>query len=156
MTFQLPQNTVFYNLEKALKRYRKLAQDHINLSGHDITIDQLILLVNLAEHPDATQVNLSAYVFKDFASVARMVDILVKKGYLKRSENQADRRKKDLVPTASCKKMIDELIPVVKNYRRMALTEFTEEEISLLSSFLQRLATNCETHLPTAKHNQTI
>lgn len=144
MKFSLPQHTIFYQLEKSMKLYRKLAQDRINKSGHDISVNQLILIVNLSEHPNATQVELSEYIFKDFASVARMVDILVRKDYLKRTESPLDRRKKDLAPTPKCKKMIEELKPVINNYRKVSLLRFTDNQLNQISSLLDKFIANCE------------
>lgn len=151
MKFQLPQNTVFYLLEKSMKRYRKLAQSIINEAGYDISINQLILLTNLDVRPDAKQVELAELIFKDFASVARMVDLLVKKEFLMRQESKIDRRKKDLTLTLKCKNMLDELIPLINKYRNIALNNFSEQELTQMRSFLKRLVTNCEDHI-----NQTI
>ncbi|WP_025740669.1 MarR family winged helix-turn-helix transcriptional regulator [Aquimarina pacifica] len=151
MNITLPQNTVFYQLEKAIKTYRKLAQDRINASGHDVSVNQLILLINLSEHPNATQAELSEYIFKDFASVARMVDILVKKNYLERRENTVDRRKKDLRPTVIGERMIKELRPIIKEYRQTALFGFTNENLDEISRLLRDFITNCEKGLATTK-----
>lgn len=144
MLFSLPQHTLFYQLEKAIKRYRKLAQDRINATGYAITVNQLILLVNLSEHAGATQVELAEVLLKDFASVARMVDLLVQKGYLQRTENPIDRRKKDLVLTTSAQKMVEDLKPVILAYRQTALSDFTEDHRGQLSGLLERFTTNCE------------
>ncbi|MEL7162512.1 MAG: MarR family transcriptional regulator, partial [Bacteroidota bacterium] len=148
MRFQLPQNTIFYQLEKAIKQYRKMAQDRINATGHRVSLNQLILLLQLLERPQSTQVELAESVFKDFASVARMVDLLVKKGYLHRSENPHDRRKKDLVPTPACKKMVAELVPVIQEYRAAALHDFGATDLEQLSSLLQQLTANCQPAVP--------
>ena len=144
MRLQLPQQTLFYQLEKAMKRYRKLAQAIIDGSGYDISINQMILLMNLKENPTATQVELAELIFKDFASVARMVDILVKKGFLKRKESKQDRRKKDLILTPTGNQVLEGITPLVGEYRSMALKGFAKEEIQQMSAFLEKLIKNCE------------
>ncbi|MEO1517490.1 MAG: MarR family transcriptional regulator [Bacteroidota bacterium] len=143
---QLPHETIFYLLEKSMKRYRKLAQQKIQDAGFDVSINQLILLMSLRDRPESSQVELAELIFKDFASVARMVDLLVKKGYLKRIESKKDRRKKDLIPSASCQQMLDKLTPVIQEYRGLALNEFSQEEIGQVQSFLKQLIHNCEKH----------
>lgn len=143
----LPQETIFYQLEKAIKLYRKLAQNEINKSGHDISLNQLILLINLTKNPDLSQVELSDYIFKDFASIARMVDILVKKKYLTRTENPNDRRKKDLTPTPKCSKMVIELLPIIDDYRQKAIEDFKDKDLKKLSSLLSLLVENCERNI---------
>lgn len=147
MTFQLPQNTIFYQLEKSIKLYRKMAQQKIDAHGFGISLNQLILLIQLSKRPESSQVELADFVFKDFASVARMVDLLVKKGYLTRTENKIDRRKKDLTPTAACRNMIQVLLPVITEYRQLALQGFDEKELELLSRLLGKLSSNCEESL---------
>ncbi|MEM7513596.1 MAG: MarR family transcriptional regulator [Bacteroidota bacterium] len=144
MRIQLPQQTLFYQLEKAMKRYRKLAQATIDSTGYDISINQMILLMNLKDNPTATQVELSDLIFKDFASIARMVDLLVKKGLLKRKESKLDRRKKDLILTPKGHQILEEISPLVGEYRSHALKGFDEKEVLQMSAFLIRLIQNCE------------
>ena len=127
-----------------MKRYRKLAQKYIDQSGHDISLNQLILLINLKESPNYSQVQLAEILFKDFASVVRMVDILVKKGYLTRTENPKDRRKKDLTPTPQTNQMIEELIPVINEYRQVALQGFSPAELTQLATLLDKFIQNCD------------
>lgn len=147
MLFTLPQETIFYLLEKSMKRYRKLAQSKIDEAGFDISINQLILLINLRERPQSSQVELAELIFKDFASVARMVDILVKKGYLKRIESTIDRRKKDLILSPACINMLDQLIPVIEEYRNNALDDLSQNEVETINTFLKKVIDNCEKHI---------
>ncbi|MFK7954781.1 MAG: MarR family winged helix-turn-helix transcriptional regulator [Lysobacterales bacterium] len=144
MTFPLPQKTLFYQLEKSIKLYRKMAQERIDASGHSVSVNQLILLLNLSEHPDASQVELAEHLLKDFASVARMVDILVRKKLLERTENTVDRRKKDLRPTPACLKMIGELKPVIEGYRQESLANFSASQLDQMHQLLDQFIDNCE------------
>ena len=146
MQFQLPQETIFYLLEKSMKRYRKLAQSKIDQAGFNISINQLILLTNIRARPESSQVELAEYIFKDFASVARMVDLLVKKKYLKRTESKVDRRKKDLTLTPKCISMLDDLVPVMNEYRQIALQDLSENQTKKTHAYLRHLIKNCESH----------
>lgn len=146
MPIELPHETIFYLLEKSMKRYRKLAQKKINDAKYDVSVNQVILLSNLRKEPKSSQVELAELVFKDFASVARMVDILVKKGYLNRVESSIDRRKKDLTLTPSSIAMLDNLMPVIKDYRKTALHKLSKKDTELVRSFLKQLIKNCENH----------
>lgn len=148
MSFELPHETIFYLLEKSMKRYRKLVQKRITEAKYDISVNQVILLSNLREKPKSSQVELAELIFKDFASVTRMVDLLVKKGYLNRVESSIDRRKKDLLLTPKCIVMLDNLIPVIKEYRKTALQNLTKNDIQIVRSFLKQLIANCEKHAP--------
>lgn len=144
MVFISSKHTIFYKLEKAIKLYRRLAQNQINKAGYDITLNQLTLLMELSNRPESSQVELSELVFKDFASVARMTDLMVKKKLLVRRENAIDRRKKDLTPTPKCQEMISHIKPVIENYRKIAMLEFEATDVDKLSSLLDKLSANCE------------
>lgn len=120
-----------------------MAQDSINEEGYDLSVNQLILLINLSRKPDSSQVQLSELIFKDFASVARMVDLLVKKGYLKRTENPQDRRRKDLTPTQKCNEVLQKIVPIIETYRAKAIAGLSEDEVDTLSQLLNKVEENC-------------
>lgn len=137
-------DTVFYKLEKAIKLYRKMAQRKLQEAGSDLTINQMILLIQLQQQPDLQMVDLAEVIFKDVASVTRMIDLLVKKSYLERKENQTDRRRKDLVLTKAALHAVEELSPVIRAYRVQALHGFNDNEIQSLSTALDQLSQNCK------------
>lgn len=147
--FTLPGNTLFYELERAIKLYRKLAQSRINEFGYDVSLNQLILLIQIAKRPESTQVELSEVVFKDFASVTRMVQLLVKKGFLTRVENQTDRRVKNLALTPEAVSMVEKLIPVIEAYRKEALLGIEEQDVANSLKLLKRLSQNAISGLNT-------
>ena len=74
-------NTViFYNIEKAIKSYRRLAQKELKKHGLNITVDQWLTLSALNDNPDIAQKDLAEMIFKDNASVTRIILLLVKSG----------------------------------------------------------------------------
>jgi hypothetical protein len=81
-------NTLFYALERAIKTYRQFAQEQIAAAGIDITIDQWLVLKTLRDNPDITQ-QIGVRVFKDFASITRIIQLLVTKGFIKRANHSA-------------------------------------------------------------------
>lgn len=96
MQFQNPSNTIFYQIERAIKQYRTMAQRNLNELNIKVTINQILLMIQISDKPDISQVDLSKLLFKDVASIARMIEILVQKKFIEREENSSDRRKKDL------------------------------------------------------------
>ena len=89
MTLEPPHNTVIYTIEKAIKEYRKFGHSNIKKVTKDITIDQGLVLIILDQNPTLPQKEIAELVFKDDASMTRMIDLMVKKEYLKRSINKA-------------------------------------------------------------------
>ena len=68
----------FYNLEKAAKSYRQYFQSQLKLHGFDdITLDQWLILRIIGEQPDISQNDIAEQVFKDKASVTRIIELMI-------------------------------------------------------------------------------
>ena len=73
-------SVLFYYIEKAIKSYRQFAQRELKNAGLSITVDQWLTLNCLHENPDMSQKELAETIFKDNASITRIIELLVKKG----------------------------------------------------------------------------
>jgi DNA-binding MarR family transcriptional regulator len=135
---------IYYSLEKAIKSYRQFAQRQINQAGLDITIDQWLILKTLQENRGISQNELAATVFKDVASITRIAELLVKKGYLKRDFHPTDRRRFELTITADGLETINRLKPVVKSYRNAGLKGVSAKEIEQLNQALKKIIDNTQ------------
>lgn len=144
MNIKNPTGTVLYSIEQAIKEYRKVSQKNISKVVKDITIDQCLILIIL--HKDATisQNELANLIFKDKASITRMIELMVKKEYLIRDLHKEDRRKFILEITEKGKKTLDLIAPVITLNRKTALDGFSLEEIALLDKMLHKIITNCK------------
>jgi DNA-binding MarR family transcriptional regulator len=140
------EKTVFYALDKAIKSYRQFAQRNIKNAGVDITIDQWLLLKTINDHPEMTQKDMADAIFKDYASVTRMIELLVRKELLERSFHKADRRRYELRLTILGKRNINKLVPIVHTNRKQALDGFTSGEVDQLRCLLNNITSNCTTH----------
>ncbi|MGB3235226.1 MAG: MarR family transcriptional regulator [Ferruginibacter sp.] len=134
---------LFYTLEKSIKVYRKYAQTQIANAGFDITIDQWLVLKSLQENSHLSQNEIADLVFKDMASITRIIELLVKKELVERHINNSERRKFELKITKNGKKMIELISPIVKNNRKQALKGITKLEQNNLTSRLEILINNC-------------
>ncbi|MFT3796394.1 MarR family winged helix-turn-helix transcriptional regulator [Flavobacterium sp.] len=135
---------VFYSLDKAIKSYRQMAQKNINKENIDITIDQWLLLTTIKNNPDATQQIIAANVFKDLASITRMIEILVKKEILTRDFHPEDRRRFSLNVTTKGEQILTDLEPIIRSNRSKALGGISPEEIETLKTLLNRIVRNCK------------
>jgi DNA-binding MarR family transcriptional regulator len=138
-----PRQTIFYSIEKAIKTYRQFAQRCISNEGLDITIDQLLVLRAIQDYQGISQSQIGEMIFKDYASVTRMIDLLVKKDYLQREHHGQDRRRHALNITARGREVIDRLNPIVSEYRHIALQNVNENEVKLVRNILEKLIENC-------------
>ena len=142
MKFNNPSETIFYQIEKAIKYYRLMAQGNLNELGYNITINQIHLLIQIDQNPETSQVELAEQLFKDVASITRMIELLVKRNFIVREENKSDRRKKDLKITSKGKKILDLAIPVIHKNREIAQKDITEKEKDTLSELLNKIILN--------------
>ncbi|AZB29709.1 MarR family winged helix-turn-helix transcriptional regulator [Chryseobacterium balustinum] len=144
MNIKNPTGTVLYSIEQAIKEYRKVSQKNISKIIKDITIDQCLVLMILNKNAKISQNELANLIFKDNASITRMIELMVKKEYLIRTLHQEDRRKFNLEITDKGIKTIELIEPIVQLNRQTALNGLSLEEISLLDKMLNKIITNCK------------
>ena len=84
-------------------------------------------------------------IFKDNASITRIIELMVKKEYLIRTIHQEDRRKFNLEITKKGIKTIKLIEPIIQLNRQTALNGLSLEEIALLDKTLNKIIMNCKT-----------
>ena len=136
-------SVIFYTLDKAIRSYRRMAQANIDRAGLDITIDQWLVLQVLLEHDDLTQHEIAERVFKDQASVARMLSLLAKRGLLSAVPLPHDGRRTKLRVSEAGHRMLAAVQPLVLRNRARALTNVSAADLTLLQQLLERIALNC-------------
>jgi MarR family transcriptional regulator, transcriptional regulator for hemolysin len=134
----------FYTIDKAIRTYRIYAQKKLKEYGFKITIDQWLVIKSILENPNITQQEIGEIVFKDNASVTRIIEILVKSEYLERSVNEEDRRKSNLKVTYSGKQIIKKVHGLVLENRKNALAGVTLNELDILNKTLNQIIKNCK------------
>jgi MarR family transcriptional regulator, transcriptional regulator for hemolysin len=137
-------NVIFYQIEEAIKTYRMYAQKQIKAYGLKITIDQWLVLKSLKENPNFTQAELAEKVFKDSASVTRILDLLVQSEYVQREINPNDRRKFNLSVTSKGDKIVSDTYEIVLQNRKKALEGISENDIQIMSETLKKISQNCK------------
>lgn len=144
MNNKTPTGTVLYLIEQAIKEYRKVSQRNVSKIVKDITIDQCLVLIILNNDDKISQNELAKLIFKDNASVTRMIELMVRKDYLNRTIHDEDRRKFNLKITEKGKKTLELLNPIVTLNRETALNGLSLEEINFLDKTLNKIITNCK------------
>jgi DNA-binding MarR family transcriptional regulator len=142
------QNVIFYTLDKAIRSYRRMAQAAIDEAGIDITIDQWLVLQVLRAEDDLTQAEIAERVFKDQASVARILALLVKRELLSVAPLARDGRRLQLRITPKGHGVIAELLPIVHAYRAKALEGIAHADSELVHTVLNQIITNCTPQPP--------
>lgn len=136
-------DVTFYTMDKAIRTYRIFAQKRLRDNGYKITIDQWLIIKAILENPGISQQEIGEKVFKDNASVTRIIELLVKSEYLDREVNQNDRRKSNLKVTVEGKRIIEKVHDLVLENRKTALAGILPEELEILNKTLKKIISNC-------------
>lgn len=143
MNISSPSETIFHSIEKTIKTYRKFSQRNLSSQVEDMTIDQGLVLTFIDKHPEMSQKEIAALAFKDTASMTRIINLMVKKEYLKRSINELNRRRYKIEITPKGRQVLQSLGPIVLNNRETALETITEKELIQLENILKKITSNC-------------
>ena len=135
---------VFYTIERAIKTYRQYAQKQIKLANLNITIDQWLTIKSIMDNPGISQQEIAERVFKDNASVTRIIDLLEKANYLKRTTDKTDKRRSLLKVTDEGKKIINNVYKVVLKNRETALKGINKKDIETTEKVLNTIILNCK------------
>ena len=142
-----PLKTIFYSIEKTIKEYRRYSQDNISKHISDITLDQVLVLMMINSSFKLNQKEIANTLYKDHASITRMIELLVKKGYIKRTINKEDRRRFDLQASEKGIIALEKLKPVILNNRLNALDNITQKEIDTVNKILLKITNNCSQNI---------
>lgn len=135
---------IFYSIDRAIRTYRQYAQAKLKKNGFTITIDQWLIIKCLMENPEITQVEISERVFKDNASVTRILNLLVKAKYVTRKISKVDRRRTNLTVTRLGVETIEAVDQLVLLNRAHALQGISPEEIAVAMKVMDKIAENCK------------
>lgn len=147
MNLKLPSETLFHAIESSIKAYRKYAQQQISSNIDNITIDQSLALIYIDKHPELNQIALAELLFKDTASLTRMIKTMVKNEFIERSINPKDLRRYKLILTKKGQRVVQALPDVIALNRRTALNGISREDEQHLKQILNKIKNNCNNHL---------
>jgi len=143
MNISLPSDTVFRRILNTIKQYRKSAQQNISTKIKNIAVDRSMVLLCLAKFPALTQNEPAELVFKDNAFMTRMIEVMVRNQYLKRSINEQDRRRFNIEITAKGNEVLNLLPRIISENRTTSLAGITKKELSQLETILDKIKPNC-------------
>ena len=133
----------FYQLEKSIKSYRRYVQARFKEHGFNITVDQWLVLNALNENAKLTQSDLAELVFKDKASMTRLIELLVLKKLVQRSAHETSRRRFKLTITNKGHELISQIMPLVKENRKVGLSGINNNELQATENVLKKIINNC-------------
>ena len=137
------EDVLYYLIEKTNKVIRRYSQERFVKAGLNITVDQWLVMKKIHDSERITQIELANALFKDRASITRILDLLLEKK-LVRKEEAADKRAYELRLTAAGEKFLEQAFAIVKGSRAKGTGSLSESEIQQLRSGLQKIIKNLE------------
>lgn len=141
-------NTYSLLLDRTARRVKQYAQGQFKLGDYGITVDQWTVLKNLRNGPDLSQKALAELCCKDQPTLTRIVDILVKKGYVERKIHHNDRRSFIVVLSQQGEEKVRELEPKIQSIRMKAWENLGETDFEDLKRILNTIYNNLEIESP--------
>lgn len=130
-----------FALKRASQATRNIMDERLTVYG--LTAAQLDILLYLAMRGDSAQRDLQGALGITSATLTRILDGMVARGFVKRNASETDARVKLITITAAADKLVDQL---AEGEERIFLARFaagfTEQQLQVLTTWLQRIAAN--------------
>jgi MarR family transcriptional regulator, transcriptional regulator for hemolysin len=136
------EDVLYYLIDKTNKVARRYSQEIFIQKGYDITVDQWLVLKKIWDTEQINQAELAAALFKDKASITRILQILVRKKLIKKEFKAGDRRHWLLSLTPKGALFYKEVLSLVKAMRMKGVHDFTEVEKDQIKRLLLRMIAN--------------
>lgn len=127
------------------RNYRLIKQSYLKAFKEaqiDITTEQWTIIDNLSREDGLSQNDLAAKSFKNAPTVSRIIDLLVKKGWIERKQSEEDRRSFFVHLTNEGAKTHKALVPHVQKLRMQGWENLSEEDFADLQRIMNTIYTN--------------
>lgn len=115
------------------------------LEPFNLAPEQNLIMMLLWEKDGLTQNQLGEKLNKDKTNIARMASSLEKKGFVKRSYCQDDRRSLQVNLTPYGKELGEKVIPITEKFDEIVCQNFSSDELSELERLLSKMNQNIQT-----------
>jgi len=131
-------------LDSTARRVKQYAQTQFNLGNYGVTVDQWTVLKNLNKAANVSQKELAKLCGKDQPTLTRIIDLLVKKGFVERMLHESDRRSFVVQLSKKGQQKVAQLEPNVREIRMKAWENLDENDFEHLQRILNTIYKNLE------------
>lgn len=138
-----PLNAVlFFHIERMMKAVKEHTLKEFREHKFPVTKDQWVILKRVADEDGSNQKEIANSTFKDPAALTRILDILTKKGFVRRQASSEDRRTFEIFLTVDGKRLVNKMTPVVQQIREKALQGVSVKEEGMMRNILIKMYQN--------------
>ena len=117
------------------------------LEGTGLKGGQHSLITNLCREPGISQEQLSKLTYMNKSNVARQLANLEEGGFVIRKYSETDKRVLLVYPTEKALQLLPTIVDIHRAWRSYLTESFTEEELELFSSLLDRVAERAKNYV---------
>ncbi|MBO6111159.1 MAG: MarR family transcriptional regulator [Methanobrevibacter sp.] len=134
------------DFDQVLFRINKLYTENTNsnLKEFNVTRSDMSFLLKLNEMGKVTQKDLAESRNLNNATVTRALERLEKKGFVKRIDDENDKRKRIVLLTSEGKQTINEILKKHESFKKDVFDDFDENELQNLMTLLDRILSKLE------------
>lgn len=129
-------------INQAAKSITDLLHQNFKLANQDVTPEQWIILDELWRHDGLSQLEIARATFRNQTSTSRILDNLVKRDLLYRSQDPQDKRSNLIYLTTKGKGLQETLIRIVKQTMADVVNEIDEDDLTKCMQVLNKMTAN--------------
>lgn len=133
---------ILFLIDQTSAAARRYSQKEFDLLEMGLTVEQWVLLKLVDQYESKTQSEIAILAQRDPAAITRSLDLLEKKGLIKRSGVKGNKRQKNVLLTKEGRYFIMQYMPLIQHMRNKGLKGFSRNEIVTLQNFLIRIREN--------------
>ena len=134
----------FFLIDRMMKRVKEYTLLTFRKHKFPVTKDQWVILKRISEDDGSTQKEIAESTFKDPAALTRILDLLEKKGLVRRVSSAEDRRTYAIKLTVEGSRLVNKMIPIVQEIRAKALEGISNQELETIKSVMKKMHLNFE------------
>ncbi|MCB0643359.1 MAG: MarR family transcriptional regulator [Phaeodactylibacter sp.] len=146
LTTQPNSEVLGFIIERTAKRMKQACQQRLKAAGFDITVDQWVILQELDKEDGLNQYEIAKKTYKDAPTITRIIDLLCKKKLTRRVLDSADRRRYCIRLTDLGRRHIEEILPVIQEFRLQAYQGLPTEDLKGMMGLLNTIFDNLDSN----------
>ena len=136
------ENNVNHRLAAVAAQSKRLIYRIISESGLSITPEQWMVLYQLWQEDGLTIGQLASNTKKDFANITRVVELLVRDGYIRKVKNPKDKRSCCVFILPKANEIKEDIQNVFHSMTKLSLKGINSKEQIFLLDILARIESN--------------
>lgn len=140
-------DVLFLLLDQACRAIVRRMQARLVSSGHDVTVEQWMILLLLWLQDGVSQQFIADFIGKDKGTISPQLEGLERRGLVTRTTSEHDRRQKLVYLTPVGRDLQDDLIPIGIENMAEAQAGIDPQALSVCKQVLRDLCSNLSTPL---------